>query len=114
MAQKEAMSRVAPAVTLLEILVVAAIIALLIGIFLPSLAGARRQTRRTVCMAYAHQIGRVEKRQEIRMKLEALDCGCYGELNEDLGIYTGFFKLPDGLDEEAFRRQLEQELLEAE
>lgn len=93
-------------VSLVEILVVAGIIALLIGILTPSLMRARRQTKRTVCMAYAHQMGRSGKKQTVRMKLEALDCGCYGELNRDLGIYTGTFTLPDGMDEEAYRKEL--------
>lgn len=97
-------------VSLIEILVVVAIIALLLGIFLPSVARARRQTKRTVCMAYAYQIGRADKKNNIRLKLEALDCGCYGELNKDLGIYTGYFNLPDGMDEDAFRRNLEADL----
>jgi hypothetical protein len=44
------------------------------------------------------------------MKLEALDCGCYGELNKDLGIYTGSFNLPEGMDEETFRADLERQL----
>lgn len=100
-------------VSLVEILVVAGIIALLSGIFTPSLMRARRQTRRTVCMAYAYQMGRANKKQNIRMKLEALDCGCYGELNKDLGIYTGAFTLPDGMDEETYRKELER-LLAAE
>lgn len=43
--------------TLIEVLVVVAIIALLVSILLPSLARARRQTRWTVCGSNLHQIG---------------------------------------------------------
>lgn len=99
--------------SLIEILVVVAIIGLLIGFFVPSLMRARRQTKRTVCMAYAYQIGRASKRETIRMQLEALNCGCYGELNKELGNYTGFFALPDGMDEDSYRADLERQLAEA-
>lgn len=102
------------AVSLVEILVVVAIIGLLIGMFLPSVMRARRQTKRTVCMAYAYQMGRASSRQNIRMCLEAMDCGCYGELNKDLGIYSGYFTLPEGMDEETYRADLERQLAEAE
>jgi prepilin-type N-terminal cleavage/methylation domain-containing protein len=43
--------------TLIEILVVVAIIAVLIAIMLPSLSRARRQSKRTACMSNLHQIG---------------------------------------------------------
>lgn len=45
------------AFTLIEILVVVAIIALLISILLPSLARAREQTRRVLCATRLHNIG---------------------------------------------------------
>ena len=44
--------------TLIEVLVVVAIIALLISILLPSLAAARDQTKRTVCVSNLSQLGK--------------------------------------------------------
>lgn len=44
-----------PAFTLIELLIVVAIIALLVAILLPSLARARIHTRRVVCMGNLHQ-----------------------------------------------------------
>lgn len=45
------------AFTLIEVLVVVAIIALLAGILMPSLANARMQARRSVCTTNLHQVG---------------------------------------------------------
>lgn len=45
------------AFTLIEVLVVVAIIALLVAILIPSLSRAREVSRRTVCMSNEHQLG---------------------------------------------------------
>jgi prepilin-type N-terminal cleavage/methylation domain-containing protein len=46
-----------PGFTLIEVLVVVAIIALLTAILLPSLHNAREQAKRTECTSNLHQIG---------------------------------------------------------
>jgi prepilin-type N-terminal cleavage/methylation domain-containing protein/prepilin-type processing-associated H-X9-DG protein len=43
--------------TLIELLVVISIVALLVAILLPSLAGARKESRATVCAANLHSVG---------------------------------------------------------
>ena len=44
--------------TLIELLVVVSILSLLVAILLPSLAGARRNTRRTLCACQLREVGR--------------------------------------------------------
>jgi len=51
------MSRRSGAFTLIEVLVVVAIIALLVAILLPSLTRAREMAKATVCLTQQHQIG---------------------------------------------------------
>ena len=43
--------------TLIEVLVVVAIIALLLAVLMPSLAGAREQARAVACMSNMRQLG---------------------------------------------------------
>ncbi len=52
------MTRRSPTFTLIEMMVVLAIIGILAGILLPSLIGAREQTRRKSCLNNLSQIGR--------------------------------------------------------
>jgi prepilin-type N-terminal cleavage/methylation domain-containing protein len=64
--------------TLIEILVVVAIIALLIAILLPSLARARYQAKNVVCIHNLHQIG--------------LGCGAYGSESKR-GVYPDWYAI---------------------
>jgi prepilin-type N-terminal cleavage/methylation domain-containing protein len=95
--------------TLLEILIVVAIIALLLAILLPTFSKAKKQTRRTLCKAYHYQLTFADACSAARLKLEAFDCGCYGELGKDLPM----FRLPPDVTEDQFRQQLESDVLHA-
>jgi len=70
-------SRRRRAFTLIEILVVVAIIALLVTILLPSLARAREQSKRAVCASNLHQMG--------------LGCLSYASAHKGIGPFRGWF-----------------------
>ncbi len=95
--------------TLLEILIVLTIIALLLAILLPAFSRARKQTRRTLCKAYQYQLTFADACGSARLKLEAFDCGCYGEIGKDLDA----FKLPADVTEEQVRQQLEADVFKS-
>lgn len=94
--------------TLLEILIVAAIIALLLAILLPTFRNAKRQTRRTMCKAYQYQLTFTDACGTARLKLEAFDCGCYGEAGKGLDAFI----MPPGVTEDELRHQLEADVFE--
>jgi prepilin-type N-terminal cleavage/methylation domain-containing protein len=96
-------------VTLIEVLIVMAIIALLVAIFLPAVLKAKRHTQRTICRAYEYNIYRAESCRAAQLKLEAFDCGCYGELGKGLDIFT----IPPGVSETDFRQELHAEVIES-
>lgn len=95
--------------TLLEILIAAAIIALIVAILLPSFSRAGKQTRRTICKAYQYQLTFTDKCGSARLKLDAFDCGCYTENDKDL--YA--FRLPPEVTADLFRHQLESDVIES-
>lgn len=66
--------------TLIEVLVVVAIIALLVSILIPSLASAREQSRRAVCLSNLHQTG-------IGFSLYSADFKQYLPAREAFGYY---------------------------
>jgi len=95
--------------TLLEILITAAIVALIVAIILPSFSRARKQTRRTICKAYQYQLTFTDKCSSARLKLQAFDCGCYAESDKDLHA----FRLPPEVTADLFRHQLETDVIES-
>ncbi len=70
------------AFTLIELLVVVAIISLLLAILLPSLGGARRQAKRTVCLSNMRQL--------------AQGWTSYAIENRDVAVPSRFFKADGG------------------
>jgi prepilin-type N-terminal cleavage/methylation domain-containing protein len=97
-------------VTLLEMLIVVAIIALMMSILLPSLGAAKRSTRKTVCAGYQHQLIFTDNCGTARIRLEAFDCGCYEKnLSENVTV----FDKPEDTTDDEFRRQLEAGVFDA-
>jgi prepilin-type N-terminal cleavage/methylation domain-containing protein/prepilin-type processing-associated H-X9-DG protein len=76
--------------TLIEVLVVVAIIALLIAILMPSLASAREQTRRVVCSSNLHQLG-------LAMEMYVGRHGCFVPVVTDKGEYGRWLRLIDDI-----------------
>lgn len=68
-----------PGFTLIELLVVVAIISILIAILMPSLSGAREQSRATVCLSNLKQIGTM--------------AGIYAAENSDYTVPAGYRSL---------------------
>lgn len=60
-------------------------------------------------VVFKYQLTFADKCSAARLKLDAFDCGCYGETGKDL--YA--FRLPDDVTEERFRQELESDVLHA-
>ena len=89
------MSRSRTAFTLVELLVVVAIIALLLAILLPSLEKARAVARQTVCMTAFRQLGIAW--QAYRSDFRNMPDGTNGGLGEVLDKQGGYVKVWDNL-----------------
>ena len=101
--------------TLVELLVTVGIIALLIGVLMPALAGARRQARTVACKAQLQQVGHAFSMylQESKGKypkgpaLPSVNPNGYPPLFDTLGRYVSdvqaVFRCPS--DEELFRTE---------
>ncbi len=71
------------AFTLIEVLVVVAIIALLIAILLPALSRAKEVSRRSVCGSQQHQLGIAIQLYAASFK-GSIPIGCYGPDGQDI------------------------------
>lgn len=74
--------------TLIELLVVITVIALLIGILIPTLAGARRRNRTVLCAANVRSIGQV-------LQMYADDYKQWHPVTSDWQLWDGDGTLPD-------------------
>ena len=95
--------------TLLEILIVVAIMALLVMISLPAIGKAMKSTRHTVCAGYQYQVGRSGACGDARLRLEAFHLGCYNDPKKEFPV----FEMPEGVSEEEFEKQLEADMQKA-
>ncbi|MBC8108220.1 MAG: type II secretion system protein [Anaerolineae bacterium] len=89
------------AFTLVELLVVIGIIAVLIGILLPTLHRARRQANRTVTLAHLQQIGQAVANYAVEFKgahpTNLSDANEDGRALGGLALLAGRYKLPPKL-----------------
>ncbi|HOA72073.1 MAG TPA: prepilin-type N-terminal cleavage/methylation domain-containing protein [Phycisphaerae bacterium] len=76
--------------TLIEVLVVVAIIALLLTILMPSLFSARAQTREVVCLSNLHQLG-------LTMEMYVSTYNCYVPVVTEKGEYGRWLRLISNL-----------------
>ncbi len=89
-------SRGLSAFTLVELLVVVAILALLVAILLPSLSQASRYTRTAICAANLRHIGQAAHARQGELGLEPLAKGWQGMLLPHAGDQGDMFICPEG------------------